>query len=175
MLDLTQIQQRILDFIRVCIQNQQRPPTLHEIAVHMGYRSDNSAYQHLHALQRKGAIRLEGRARGIRLLAPSGLAIIGRVAAGSPILAQQNIEDYVMVEASLFRPHADFLLRVEGMSMCNAGIMDGDLLAVHKTPVAEHNQIVVARLEDEVTVKRFQRQGERVLLLPENSKFKPIE
>lgn len=150
------------------------PPTVHEIAEYMGYRSDNAAYQHLIALKRKGMINLEGVSRGIRLLEPSGLPIVGQVAAGSPILAEQNIEDYLPIESRLFKPKADFLLRVKGMSMCDAGIMDGDLLAVHKSPVAERNQVVVARIDDEVTVKRFRQRGNIITLFPENPEFKPI-
>lgn len=174
MVELTQIQRKILQFIKQSIQSRQMPPTMHEIAEYMSYRSDNAAYQHLIALQRKGMISLEGVSRGIRLLQPSGLPIVGQVAAGSPILAEQNIEDYLPVDTNLFKPKADFLLRVKGMSMCEAGILDGDLLAVHDTPVAENKQIVVARIGDEVTVKRFRQRGNIVTLLPENPEFEPI-
>lgn len=174
MIELTQIQHKILAFIKESISTRQMPPTVHEIAEYMGYRSDNAAYQHLIALKRKGMINLEGVSRGIRLLEPSGLPIVGQVAAGSPILAEQNIEDYLPIESRLFKPKADFLLRVKGMSMCDAGIMDGDLLAVHKSPVAERNQVVVARIDDEVTVKRFRQRGNIITLFPENPEFKPI-
>ena len=150
------------------------PPTMHEIAQHMGYRSDNAAWQHLAALERKQVLRLEGRSRGITLLTPRGVPLIGRVAAGAPILAEENIEDHIEVDHALFHPAADFLLRVHGMSMRDAGIHDGDLLAVHKTDVAENNQIVVARMGEEVTVKRFRRRGNVVTLLPENPAFEPL-
>ena len=173
-MELTQIQQQILEFIKQSIRERQMPPTMHEIAEHMGYRSDNAAYQHLTALKRKKFIRLDGVSRGIRLLKPSGIPIVGQVAAGAPILAEQNIEDYLPFDVGVFKPAADFLLRVKGMSMCDAGIMDGDLLAVHKTPVATRNQIVVARIGDEVTVKRFRQRGSIITLSPENPEFKPI-
>ena len=150
------------------------PPTMHEIAEYMGYRSDNAAYQHLIALRRKGVIELQGYSRGIKLLSPAGVPIVGRVAAGSPILAEQNIEKYLPVDRSLFRLKADFLLVVEGHSMRDIGIRDGDLLAVHKTPVAEYNQIVVARIDDEVTVKRFRQRSNIVTLLPENPDFEVL-
>ena len=171
---LTRIQQEILDYIKQSIAERQMPPTMHEIAEYMGYRSDNAAYQHLNALRRKGVIELQGYSRGIRLLSSAGLPVIGRVAAGAPILAEQNIESYLPVDTTLFSLKADFLLKVEGHSMSGIGIRDGDLLAVHKTPVAEINQIVVARIDDEVTVKRFRRRGNTVTLLPENLDFKPL-
>lgn len=174
MIELTSIQQKILEFIKQFISERQMPPTMHEIAEYMGYRSDNAAYQHLTALKRKGMISLEGVSRGIRLLQPAGLPIVGQVAAGSPILAEQNIEDYLPLEARLFKPKANFLLRVKGMSMCDAGILDGDLLVVHKSSIAERNQIVVARIDDEVTVKRFRQRGNIITLLPENSAYEPI-
>ena len=172
--ELTDIQRKILEFIKQSIAERQMPPTMHEIAEFMGYRSDNAAYQHLIALRRKGVIKLQGHSRGISLLAPAGLPVVGRVAAGLPILAEQNIETYLPLESGLFRPKADFLLKVQGMSMRDAGIRDGDLLAVHKVPVAENKQIVVARMGDEVTVKRFRRRGNIVTLLPENPDFEPI-
>lgn len=174
MTELTTIQRKIFEFIQQSIIERQMPPTVHEIAEYMGYRSDNAAYQHLTALQRKGMIKLEGHARGIIPQTPIGLPVVGRVAAGSPILAEQNIEEHVATMSGVFHPKADFLLIVKGMSMRDAGIFDGDLLAVHKTPVARQNQIVVARLEDEVTVKRFRRRGNKVTLLPENPEFNPI-
>ena len=116
-----------------------------------------------------------GSSRGIRLTEASGLPLIGRVAAGSPILAVENVEERYQMDSRLFNPRPDYLLRVQGMSMRDAGILDGDLLAVHSTPEARNGQIVVARLDDEVTVKRFQRQGNKVRLLPENPEFDPIE
>jgi len=171
---LTHLQQKILDFIKQSITERQMPPTMHEIAEYMGYRSDNAAYQHLSALRRKGVLELHGYSRGIKLLSPSGLPLVGQVAAGSPILAEQNIEKYLPVDIGLFRPKADFLLKVKGQSMRDIGIRDGDLLAVHKTPVAEYNQIVVARIDDEVTVKRFRQRSNIVTLLPENPGFEPM-
>ena len=170
----TSIQKTILEFIKQSLAERQMPPTVHEIAEHMGYRSDNAAYQHLSALERKGFLRLKGHSRGIALLGPSGLPVLGRVAAGSPILAEENIEHYLALDAALFHPKADFLLKVQGMSMRDAGIFEGDLLAVHKTPIAENGQIVVARLDQEVTVKRFRRRQNIVTLLPENPDFEPI-
>jgi repressor LexA len=172
--ELTEIQQAVLAYIRQTIAESSRPPTMREIAEHMGCRSDNSAYQYLKALERKGVLQLDGRSRGINLLLPQGLPLVGRVAAGSPILAVQNIDEHVDVKADLFRPRADFLLRVVGLSMRDAGILDGDLLAVHKTANAQHRQIVVARVDDEVTVKRLHRQGKSLVLQPENPDFEPI-
>src|SRR5687767_8050334 len=157
--NLTETQAAVLAYIQQTIEETNRPPTMHEIARHMGCRSDNSAYQYLKALQRKGALMLDGRSRGITLLVPQGLPLIGRVAAGSPLLAVENIEDHIDIRADLFKPRADFMLRVVGLSMRDAGILDGDLLAVHKTASADNGQIVVARLDDEVTVKRLRRQG----------------
>lgn len=175
MSDLTAIQQKILDFIKASMAERRLPPTVREIAEYMGYRSDNAAYQHLQALQRKGVIELEGRSRGIRLRIPLGLPVVGQVAAGAPILAEQHIAGYLPVTSGFFRTRADFLLRVKGDSMRDAGILDGDLLAVHKTAQAEQNQIVVARLDDEVTVKRYRQRGNMVTLLPENADYEPIK
>lgn len=175
MSDLTAIQRKILDFIKASMAERRLPPTVREIAEYMGYRSDNAAYQHLQALQRKGVIELEGRSRGIRLRIPLGLPVVGQVAAGAPILAEQHIAGYLAVTSGLFRTRADFLLRVKGDSMRDAGILDGDLLAVHKTAQAEQNQIVVARLDDEVTVKRYRQRGNVVTLLPENVDYEPIK
>jgi repressor LexA len=172
--ELTPIQSQVLEFIERFMEERRMPPTVREIREHMGYRSDNAAWQHLQALGRKGVLKLDGRSRGITLTRPAGLPLVGRVAAGAPLLAQENIEDYLKVDASLFRPRADFLLRVQGMSMRDAGILDGDLLAVHRTSVAEHDQIVVARLGEEVTVKRFRQRGGIVTLLPENPDFEPL-
>lgn len=183
---LTARQQQILDLIRSEIQRTGFPPTRAEIAQALGFRSPNAAEDHLKALARKGAITLTaGASRGIRLAeapdpAPSNsplsllLPIVGRVAAGSPILAAEHIEREIGVEPSLFHPTPDYLLRVRGLSMRDAGIFDGDLLAVKKTPEARNGQIVVARIGDEVTVKRLQHQGRLVQLLPENPDFAPI-
>ncbi|BAU47324.1 LexA repressor [Sulfurifustis variabilis] len=172
--DLTPRQAQILALIRKLLEETGRPPTRAEIAEHFGFRSANAAEEHLRALARKGAIELSGVARGIRLT-EEGLPLVGRVAAGQPILAEQNVESHLRLDRKLFRPRADYLLRVKGMSMRDAGILDGDLLAVHKTPTAQPGQIVVARLDDEVTVKKFARRGTRVRLLPANPDFEPIE
>lgn len=154
------------------------PPTRAEIAHALGFRSANAAEDHLRALVRKGVVELlPGASRGIRLLElpdDEGLPLVGRVAAGSPILAEEHIEDYFYVDPRLFRPRADYLLKVKGMSMRDAGILNGDLLVVHRSPEALSGQIVVARLEDEVTVKRFRRRGQVVRLMPENPDFEPI-
>jgi len=181
MKDLTPRQRQILELIREFAAEHGYPPTRGEIARQLGFRSANAAEQHLRALARKGALQLEaGASRGIRLppeqgLEPAGLPVVGRVAAGSPMLAEQHIEGHCPVPPELFRPRAHYLLTVRGMSMRDAGILEGDLLAVHRTTEVRNGQIVVARLHDEVTVKRLERQGHRVRLLPENDEFSPIE
>lgn len=176
---LTARQTEILNLIRDAINEYGAPPTRVEICQELGFRSPNAAEEHLRALERKGVIEIiPGTSRGIRLLEEPGLPLVGRVAAGSPILAQENIEDHYQLDASLFHPRADYLLRVQGHSMRDAGILNGDLLAVHRTPEASNGQIVVARVEDEVTVKRFKRRhprSKKVRLLAENPAFKPIE
>ncbi len=183
---LTPRQREILKFISQHIDQHGFPPTRAELSKHFGFRSPNAAESHLRALDGKGVIQLErGRSRGISLTPLAGahlpepprmeLPLVGRVAAGSPVLAQENVEDALRVDPALFRPRPHYLLRVEGMSMRDAGILDGDLLAVHRTPEARDGQIVVARIEDEVTVKRFRRDGHRVQLLAENPDFAPIE
>lgn len=173
---LTARQSEILDLIRGYIADEGCPPTRAEIARTLGFRSPNAAEDHLRALQRKGYIEIvAGSSRGIRLLDDDfGLPVVGRVAAGEPILAEQHIEDHQQLEPGLFHPRADYLLRVHGDSMKDAGILDNDLLAVHSTPNADNGQIVVARIDDEVTVKRFQRRGSIVRLLPENPAYDPI-
>jgi len=173
---LTARQSQILDLIRGYIADEGCPPTRAEIANILGFRSPNAAEDHLRALQRKGYIEIiAGSSRGIRLVDEDpGLPVVGRVAAGEPILAEQHIEDYQQLDPGMFRPRADYLLRVHGDSMKDAGILDNDLLAVHSTQQAENGQIVVARLDDEVTVKRFRRRGSIVYLLPENEDFEPI-
>ena len=176
MSSLTARQQQILQLIRDRIADTGMPPTRAEIADTLGFRSANAAEDHLKALARKGAIELlSGASRGIRLLEPEGLPLIGRVAAGQPLLAQEHIEEHLKIAPQLFHPQADYLLRVHGMSMCNIGIIDGDLLAVHQNPVAHNGQIVVARIGDEVTVKRFRQRGNIVTLLAENPEFEPIK
>ena len=176
---LTPRQAEILAFIRDTIHETGMPPTRAEINAALGFRSPNAAESHLKALAKKGVIELlGGRSRGIRLTDETHreeLAVVGRIAAGSPVLAAEHVEAQVPVNPSLFRPRADYLLRVRGMSMRDAGIMDGDLLAVHRTEEVRNGQIVVARLADEVTVKRYRRRGAKVWLIPENSEMSPIE
>jgi repressor LexA len=180
--ELTPRQRQIMDLIRRHIRDTGFPPTRAEIARELGFRSANAAEEHLRALDRRGVIELQrGTSRGIRLLDAAQddlmLPVVGRVAAGSPILAEEHIEDHHRLDPGLFRPRARYLLRVQGSSMRDAGILDGDLLAVHRTREARNGQIVVVRLEDEVTVKRFRRHGHwrhRVQLLPENPSFEPI-
>lgn len=173
--NLTERQREILDFIRATLETEGRPPTRAEVCTAFGFRSPNAAESHLRALAAKGAILLEeGRARGIRLPDGLGLPVVGRVAAGSPILAVEHVESRHQVDSALFSPKADYLLRVQGMSMRDAGILDGDLLAVHRAPEARSGQIVVARVEDEVTVKTFSRTGNLISLLPANPDFEPI-
>lgn len=172
---LTPRQKQILELIRRHIETRGMPPTRAEIGKAFGFRSPNAAEEHLRALARKGAIEMiPGSSRGIRLTGPAGLPVVGRVAAGSPILAEEHIEQHYDITPALFRPRAHYLLRVRGMSMRDAGILDGDLLAVHRTGRAENGQLVVARLEDEVTVKQFRRRGSIVTLLPRNPEFEPI-
>jgi repressor LexA len=175
MKELTPRQAEILQLIRDTIEETGFPPTRMEIARMLGFASPNAAEEHLRALERKGVIEiLDGTARGLRLKEALGLPLVGRVAAGAPILAEEHIVGRYSVDPNLFRPRADYLLKVRGMSMRDAGILDGDLLAVHKVADARSGQIVVARLEDEVTVKRLRRRGATVELLPENPEFKPI-
>ncbi|MGL4455835.1 MAG: transcriptional repressor LexA [Plesiomonas sp.] len=180
---LTERQQQVYNLIRDHIVQTGMPPTRAEIARDLGFRSPNAAEEHLKALARKGAIEIvAGASRGIRLLAEvepeeaanDGLPLIGRVAAGEPILAQQHVEGHYQVDPTLFKPSADFLLRVNGMSMKNIGIIDGDLLAVHKTQEVRNGQVVVARVDDDVTVKRLERRGNQVFLHAENEEFSPI-
>jgi repressor LexA len=173
---LTPRQAKILQLVTDAIEANGYPPTRAEICRVMGFSSPNAAEKHLRVLERKGAIEmLAGASRGIRLKTEPGLPLIGRVAAGSPILAEANVQARYRIDPALFKPRADYLLKVRGMSMRDAGILDGDLLAVQRTSEARSGQIVVARLRDEVTVKRFKRQGSRVQLLPENPDFEPIE
>jgi repressor LexA len=183
--ELTDRQSEILKLVRELTEVSGYPPTRAEIAERMGFRSVNAAEQHLRALEKKGAIEISsGSSRGIRVLEPrpSGragrlmeLPVVGRVAAGSPILAEEHLQGSYQVDPNLFTPRADYLLRVRGMSMRDVGILEGDLLAVHKTQEARSGQIVVARLADEVTVKRLRRKGSTVQLLAENPDFDPIE
>jgi repressor LexA len=172
---ITPRQQEIFDLIQEVIEETGMPPTRAEIAESLGFKSANAAEEHLRALARKGMITLlPGAARGIRITDPPGLPVVGRVAAGSPILAEQHLEGRVRVDPRMFKPKPDYLLRVRGMSMRDAGIMDGDLVAVNRNPEVRNGQIVVARLGDEVTVKRYRLQGSEVHLLPENPAFQPI-
>jgi repressor LexA len=172
---LTPRQQEILDFIRSTLELLGAPPTRVEICNAFGFASPNAAEEHLKALAKKGAIVLEpGSARGIRLVEQLGLPLIGSVAAGSPLLAVENQLGRIQFDPGLFSPRADYLLKVRGNSMVDVGILDGDLLAVHKTSEARSGQIVVARLGDEVTVKRLKRKGNRVELVAENPEYAPI-
>jgi repressor LexA len=179
MLKLTARQEQVLAVIRAHIDETGYPPTRADIARQLGFKSANAAEEHLKALARKGAIEIiPGASRGIRLPEiETGLPLVGRVAAGNPILAAENIEEHCEVDPALFHPRADYLLRVQGDSMIEAGIFDGDLLAVHRTPVAENGAIVVARLGEDVTVKRLKkgRNNNRLQLLPENASMEPIE
>ncbi|BDM62878.1 LexA repressor [Shewanella sp. NFH-SH190041] len=180
---LTPRQAEILELIKRNIQDTGMPPTRAEIAARLGFKSANAAEEHLKALARKGCIEImPGTSRGIRLIQEessndddAGLPLIGQVAAGEPILAQEHVEQYYQVDPAMFRPSADFLLRVRGDSMKNIGILEGDLLAVHKMQEARNGQVVVARVEDDVTVKRFEKQGELVYLHAENENYAPIK
>ncbi|WP_196854883.1 MULTISPECIES: transcriptional repressor LexA [unclassified Janthinobacterium] len=193
MIKLTARQEQILNLIKDAIENTGFPPTRAEIANELGFKSANAAEEHLQALARKGAIEISpGTSRGIRLIGAAASAVaealsskvqaallmslplIGRVAAGSPILAQENLEASYNVDPALFSAKPDFLLKVRGWSMRDAGIMDGDLLAVKKVDSAKNGQIVVARIGDEVTVKRYKKTGSVIELLPENPDFKVI-
>ena len=180
MQDLTSRQQEILFLIQRVIKETSLPPTRAEIADELGFRSVNAAEEHLRALERKGVIELlPGTSRGIRLKdalrEQMGLPLVGRVAAGEPILAEEHIEAHYQIDPAFFKSEPHFLLRVQGMSMRDAGILDGDLVAVHRSTEVRNRQIVVARLEDEVTVKRYRQVGHEVWLMPENPDFEPIQ
>ncbi len=175
---LTKRQQEILDLIKARIEETGMPPTRMDIAHEFGFRSPNAAEEHLRALERKGAIEImPGASRGIRVVGAEepGIPIIGEVAAGYPVLAEENINGYCDVEPAFFNPRADYFLKVKGLSMKDAGILEGDLLAVHKTTDVRKGQIVVARIGSEVTVKRFDKKRNKIILLPENDEFEPIE
>ena len=178
MTQLTARQQQIFDLIRDSLEETGYPPTRAEIAMRLGFKSPNAAEDHLRALAKKGVIEMiPGASRGIRIVDQySGIPIVGRVAAGEPIFAEQNIEDYQEVPSSTFHPSADYFLRVQGQSMVDVGIMDGDLLAVHQQPTADNQQIIVARVDGEVTVKRLKRTKSKheIQLLPENKDYSPI-
>ncbi len=180
MKELTPRQQQVLELLRSFIEERGMPPTRAEIARALGFRSANAAEDHLRALERKGVIDLcRGTSRGIRLRdslrEQMGIPLVGRVAAGRPILAEEHIEARYQIDPALFSPRPHYLLQVKGMSMKDAGILDGDLVAVYRTPDIRNRQIVVARLDDEVTVKRYHQVGKQVWLLPENEDFEPIE
>jgi repressor LexA len=179
MSELTPRQREILKLIQDSLVETGMPPTRAEIAAEMGFKSPNAAEEHLRALQKKGVLDLiPGASRGIQLKdslrEQLGLPLIGRVAAGRPILAEEHIEARYQIDPKIFQPKAHYLLKVRGMSMKDIGIMDGDLVAVHRTPEVRNRQIVVARLENEVTVKRYKQEGSTVWLLPENEEFEPI-
>ncbi|WP_455011153.1 transcriptional repressor LexA [Haemophilus parahaemolyticus] len=179
---LTERQQEIFDFVKNHISTTGMPPTRVEIAREIGFKSPNAAEEHLKALARKGYIEmLSGTSRGIRVLVndeeaanEDSLPLVGRVAAGTPIEAIEHIEDHYPISGTMFNPTADYLLRVNGNSMENIGILDGDLLAVHKTKVAKNGQVVVARVDDEVTVKRLEKKGNLIYLHPENDELESI-
>lgn len=182
--NLTERQAEILKVIRDMTEASGFPPTRAELARTMGFKSVNAAEQHLRALEKKGALDiLSGASRGIRVRNPRAarmgrpmeLPVIGRVSAGSPMLAEEHLQGHYQVDPNLFTPRADYLLRVRGMSMRDAGILEGDLVAVHREDDAATGQVVVARIADEVTVKRYRRKGHSVQLLPENPDFAPIE
>jgi repressor LexA len=177
---LTPRQQQVFDLIKDNISDTGMPPTRAEIATFFGFKSANAAEEHLKALAKKGYIEmLPGTSRGIRLaeefIEQEGLPLIGRVAAGEPILAQEHVEEHYKVDGSLFHPAADYLLRVNGESMKDIGILDGDLLAVHQTTDVQNGQVIVARVEEDVTVKRYKREGNIVYLHAENDDFSPIK
>jgi len=179
MSDLTPRQTRVLRFIQRSLAETGMPPTRAEIAAELGFRSPNAAEEHLRTLARKGVIQLlPGASRGIQLQdtlrEQLGLPLIGQVAAGRPILAEENIVEHLSVDPGVFQPRPHYLLKVVGMSMKDAGILDGDLVAVHRTTDVRQRQIVVARLENEVTVKRYKQEGTTVWLLPENADFEPL-
>jgi repressor LexA len=179
MQELTPRQRQILELIQDFIAETGMPPTRAEIARELGFKSANAAEEHLRALKRKGVLELvPGASRGIQLKdslrEQIGLPLVGQVAAGNPILAEEHIEAHYRLDPALFNPKPHYLLRVNGMSMKNAGILDGDLVAVHRTPEVRSRQIIVARLDDEVTVKRYRQDGRIVWLLPENEEFEPI-
>ena len=180
MRELTPRQSQILEMIQDFIAETGMPPTRAEISRELGFKSANAAEEHLRALQKKGVLELvPGASRGIQLKdsirEQIGLPLVGRVAAGSPILAEEHIETHYRIDPGLFDPKPHYLLRVHGMSMKDAGILDGDLVSVYRTPEVRSRQIVVARVEDEVTVKRYRQDGSTVWLLPENAEFDPIQ
>lgn len=173
--DLTARQKEILHLIREHTATSGFPPTRADICRAMGFKSPNAAEDHLRALERKGAIEmLPGASRGIRVMQPSGIPLIGRVAAGAPLLAAEHVEGHYKIDPRMFKPHADYLLTVKGESMRDAGILHGDLLAVHRASDFKSGQIVVARIADEVTVKRAQKSRNLIELLPANPDFQPI-
>lgn len=180
MLNLTARQEQVLSLIKAYIESSGFPPTRADIARELGFKSANAAEEHLKALARKGAIEMTaGASRGIRIpdLEHRGIPIVGRVAAGNPVLAEEHIEDYCEIPSTFFRPHVDYLLRVQGDSMIDVGIFEDDLLAVHRTQHADPGEIIVARIDNEVTVKRLKRTRSKyqVLLMPENQSYDPIE
>jgi repressor LexA len=177
---LTPRQRQILKLVQDSIRQNGMPPTRAEIAEQLGFKSPNAAEEHLRALQRKGVIDLiPSASRGIQLKdslrEQLGLPLIGRVAAGRPILAEEHIEGRYQIDPKIFQPKAHYLLKVRGMSMKDIGILDGDLVAVHRTPEVRNRQVVVARLDNDVTVKRYKQEGATVWLLPENEDFDPIK
>lgn len=181
MKELTARQSQILELIKHCVKTQGVPPTRAEIANTLGFRSANAAEDHLRALARKGYIEMTpGASRGIRLVkrvpkSQEGLPVLGRVAAGSPMLAEENVETRYSLIHEMFQPLADYMLKVRGMSMRDAGILEGDLIAIHRTQDVRNGQLVVARIDNEVTVKRYWKKGNKVTLEAENPDFQDIE
>ncbi len=178
MIKLTARQQQVLDCIKASLEETGFPPTRAEIATELGFRSPNAAEEHLKALARKGAIEMmAGASRGIRVIddTPNGLPIVGRVAAGEPILAHEHIDDYCEIPPSFFKPEANYLLEVHGDSMMEMGILDGDYIAVHRMDTARNGEVVVARVDNEVTVKRYEKKRNKITLFPENKDYSPIE
>ena len=177
--ELTPGQRKVINMVKDFIEEYGMPPTRMEIANELSFKSPNAAEEHLKALQKKGVIELiKGSSRGIRLKdslrEQIGLPLVGKVAAGHPILVHENIDDYLDIDPDIFNPSPHYLLRVEGMSMKNAGILDNDIVAVHRTSEIRSRQIVVARINDEVTVKRYTQNNSIVTLFPENNEFNPI-
>ena len=172
---LTSRQAEILAFITEQCEMNGLPPSRQEIQQHFGFASINAVNKHLDALEAKGALTIAfGKSRGITLTTAQGLPLVGKIAAGSPVLAIENIEEHYRVDARLFKPKADFLLRVQGLSMRDAGILPNDLVAIHRTHEVRSGQIIAARIGDEVTLKRLRKKGNAIELLPENPDFSPI-
>jgi len=184
-MDLTKRQQEIFDFIKRYTDGNGYPPTVRDIGKAVGLASSSTVHAHLANLEKLGLLRrdptkpramelLDRAATEVRTLVSAGLPLVGQVAAGSPILAEENVEEHIPTPAAAGGENADYLLRVRGESMKDAGILDGDLVVVRRQETARDGEIVVALVEDEATVKRFFREGDRVRLQPENESMEPI-